>query len=98
MQSFKIAVQERNFRILDEPIDLTQQMVEGEPPQLEKLGRSITLDEHFDLIHRKTACLFSTCTRLGAIVSDASAEHEESWHATAAAWAWRFNSWTTRRT
>jgi len=77
MQSFKIAVQERNFRILDVLIDLTQQMVEGELLQMEKLGRSITLDEHFDLIHRKTACLFSTCTRLGAIISSASPEHEE---------------------
>ena len=77
MQSFKIAVQERNFRILDVLIDLTQQMVEGELLQMEKLGRSITLDEHFDLIQRKTACLFSTCTRLGAIVSGASAENEE---------------------
>jgi octaprenyl-diphosphate synthase len=77
MQSFKIAVQERNFRILDVLIDLTQQMVEGELLQMEKLGRSITLEEHLDLIHRKTACLFSTCTRLGAIISGASAEHEE---------------------
>ena len=78
MQSFKIAVQERNFRILDVLIELTQQMVEGELLQMEKLGRSITLDEHFDLIQRKTACLFSTCTRLGAIVSGASAEDEEN--------------------
>ena len=77
MQSFKIAVQERNFRILDVLIDLTQQMVEGELLQMEKLGRLITLDDHFDLIHRKTACLFSTCTRLGAIISGASAEHED---------------------
>jgi len=77
MQSFKIAVQERNFRILDVLIDLTQQMVEGELLQMEKLGRLITLDEHFDLIQRKTACLFSTCTRLGAIISGASSENEE---------------------
>jgi octaprenyl-diphosphate synthase len=76
MQSFKIAVQERNFRILDVLIELTQQMVEGELLQMEKLGRLITLEEHFDLIQRKTACLFSTCTRLGAIISGAS-EHEE---------------------
>ncbi len=77
MQSFKIAVQERNFRILDVLIDLTQQMVEGELLQMEKLGRCISLDEHFDLIFRKTACLFSTCTRLGAIVSNVSAEYED---------------------
>jgi octaprenyl-diphosphate synthase len=77
MQSFKVAVQERNFKILDVLIDLTQQMVEGELLQMEKLGRCITLEEHFDLIFRKTACLFSTCTRLGAIVSGASDEDED---------------------
>jgi octaprenyl-diphosphate synthase len=38
MQAFKIAVQERNFRVLDVLIDLTQQMVEGELLQMEKLG------------------------------------------------------------
>ncbi len=77
MQAFKIAVQERNFRVLDVLIDLTQQMVEGELLQLEKLGRCISLDEYFDLIYRKTACLFSVCMRLGAIVGGASTEQEE---------------------
>jgi octaprenyl-diphosphate synthase len=76
MQAFKIAVQERNFRILDTLIELTQQMVEGELLQMEKLGKSITLDEHFDLIFRKTACLFSVCMRLGAILGDATPEQE----------------------
>ena len=65
MQAFKIAVQERNFRVLDTLIELTQQMVEGELLQMEKLGKLITLDEHFDLIFRKTACLFSVCMRMG---------------------------------
>ena len=78
MQAFKIAVQERNFRILDTLIELTQQMVEGELLQMEKLGTLITLDEHFDLICRKTACLFSVCMRLGAILAGASAEQEVS--------------------
>jgi octaprenyl-diphosphate synthase len=76
MQAFKIAVQERNFRVLDVLIDLTQQMVEGELLQTEKLGKCITLDEHFDLIFRKTACLFSASMRLGAILGKASEEQE----------------------
>jgi octaprenyl-diphosphate synthase len=76
MQAFKVAVQERNFRILDTLIELTQQMVEGELLQMEKLGKLITLNEHFDLIFRKTACLFSVCMRLGAILGGASAEQE----------------------
>ncbi|HTT19279.1 MAG TPA: polyprenyl synthetase family protein [Candidatus Sulfotelmatobacter sp.] len=78
MQAFKIALQERNFRILDTLIELTQQMVEGELLQMEKLGKLITLDEHFDLIFRKTACLFSVCMRLGAILGAASPEEEDA--------------------
>jgi octaprenyl-diphosphate synthase len=78
MQAFKIAVQERNFRILDNLIELTQQMVEGELLQMEKLGKSITLDEHLDLIYRKTACLFSVCMRLGAILGGATTRQENA--------------------
>src|SRR5437762_3398453 len=78
MQAFKLAVEERNFRILDLLIELTQQMVEGELLQMEKLGKLISLDEHFDLIFRKTACLFSVSMRLGGILGGASPEQEES--------------------
>jgi len=76
MQAFKMAVQERNFRILDTLIELTQMMVEGELLQIEKLGKLITLEEYFDLIFRKTACLFSVCMRLGAILGGATPEQE----------------------
>jgi octaprenyl-diphosphate synthase len=76
MEAFKIAVQERNFRVLDVLIDLTQQMVEGELLQMEKLGKIISLEEHFDLIFRKTACLFSVSTRLGALIGKATEEQE----------------------
>lgn len=76
MQAFKIAVQERNFRILDVLIELTQQMVEGELLQMEKLGKCVSLEEHFDLIFRKTACLFSVSMRLGAILGRSSEEQE----------------------
>src|SRR5213594_1531370 len=77
MQAFKIAVQERNFRILDVLIELTQQMVEGELLQMEKLGKLISPQEHLDLIYRKTACLFSVCMRVGGILGEATAEQEE---------------------
>ncbi len=77
MQAFKVAVQERNFRILDALIELTQQMVEGELLQMEKLGKLISLDEHIDLIYRKTACLFSVCMRLGAVLGGATPEQED---------------------
>jgi octaprenyl-diphosphate synthase len=77
MQAFKVAVQERNFRILDALIELTQEMVEGELLQMEKLGKLISLEEYFDVIYRKTACLFSVCMRLGAILGGGTAEQEE---------------------
>ena len=72
MQAFKIAVQERNFRILDVLVELTQQLVEGELLQMEKLGKLISPQEHLDLIYRKTACLFSVCMKLGGILAGAS--------------------------
>ena len=77
MQAFKIAVQERNFRIVDVLIDLTQQMVEGELLQMEKLGKLISLQEHLDLIYRKTACLFSVCMRVGGMLGGATVQQEE---------------------
>ena len=77
MQAFKIAVQERNFRILDVLTELTQQMVEGELLQMEKLGRPISVAEYLDLIYRKTACLFSVCMRVGGILGGATVQQEE---------------------
>ena len=77
MQAFKIAVQERNFQILDTLIDLTQAMVEGELLQIERLGKTISIGEHFELIHRKTACLFSVCMKLGGILSRGSETQQQ---------------------
>ena len=39
MQAFHVALEERNFRVLDLLIGLTQQMVEGELLQMQKLGK-----------------------------------------------------------
>ncbi len=69
MQSFRKALEERNFRVLDLLISLTQQMVEGELLQMEKLGHLINEEEYFDLIYRKTACLFKVSMQLGAAIS-----------------------------
>lgn len=69
MQAFQLALRERNFRILDILIELTQNMVEGEMLQFAKLGRmDLTEGEALDLAYRKTACLFSGCARLGAVL------------------------------
>lgn len=69
MQAFQSALEERSFRVLDLLISLTQQMVEGELLQMEKLGHLINEEEYFDLIFRKTARLFQVSMQLGAVVA-----------------------------
>jgi octaprenyl-diphosphate synthase len=69
MQAFSVALKERNFHILDLLIGLTQMMVEGELLQLERIGKiDISEADYMELVDRKTASLFSACSRLGAIV------------------------------
>ena len=77
MQAFRVALDERNFRVLDLLIGLTQQMVEGELLQMERLGQSITEDEYNTLIYRKTACLFEVSMRLGAVLALANEGTEQ---------------------
>ncbi len=77
MQAFRIALEERNFRVLELLISLTQMMVEGELLQTEKLGRAVTENEYNELIYRKTACLFEVSMRLGAVLAGADAKTEE---------------------
>ncbi len=78
MQSFQTALAERNFRVLDLLISLTQQMVEGELLQIEKLGHLINEEEYFDLIFRKTACLFKVSMQLGAAITVGQESEEET--------------------
>ncbi|HTV58271.1 MAG TPA: polyprenyl synthetase family protein [Verrucomicrobiae bacterium] len=79
MQSFEMALRERNFTILDILIDLTQNMVEGELLQLTCLGKiDLCETEAIELAFRKTACLFSGCARLGAVLGGQEKELESA--------------------
>src|SRR6202142_302810 len=79
MQSFEVALRERNFAVLDILIDLTQNMVEGELLQLTRLGRmDVNEAEATELAYRKTACLFSGCARLGAVLGQQPKEIEDA--------------------
>ena len=53
-------------------------MVEGELLQIQKLGKAVSEAEYYDLIFRKTACLFSVSVRLGAVLAGATDAEEES--------------------
>ena len=76
MQAFKVALEEHSLRVLELLIGLTQQMVEGELLQIQKLGKAVSEAEYYDLIFRKTACLFSVCMRLGAVLAGATETEE----------------------
>lgn len=70
MQSFAVALGEKNLDVLNTLIDITRKMVEGEFLQLTLLGKSeISEKQLLDIVERKTAYLFSGCTRLPAIAS-----------------------------
>ena len=56
-------------------VGLTQMMVEGELLQLERIGRiDVTEADCMELVDRKTACLFSVCAKLGALVAGADSQ------------------------
>jgi octaprenyl-diphosphate synthase len=77
MQAFQIALRQRSFEVLDLLISLTQQMVDGELMQLDRIGKiDITEADALELMDRKTAALFSACTRLGAIAAGATSEEQ----------------------
>jgi octaprenyl-diphosphate synthase len=79
MQAFQIALRMRNFEILDVLITSTQQMVDGELLQLERIGKlDLTEADSMELIGRKTASLFSACTRLGALMGGASEREKQA--------------------
>jgi octaprenyl-diphosphate synthase len=79
MQSFEMALRERKFAVLDILIDLTQNMVEGELLQLTRLGQmDLNEAEATELAYRKTACLFSGCSRLGAVLGEQPKDMEDA--------------------
>jgi octaprenyl-diphosphate synthase len=78
MQAFRVALEEKNLRVLELLIGLTQQMVEGELLQIQRLGKAVSEAEYYDLIFRKTACLFSVSMRLGAVLAGATETQENN--------------------
>lgn len=75
MQSFALAIRERNLEILSTLIEVTQKMVEGELLQLTLIGNAEATPEMLlDIVERKTAWLFSGCMKLPGIVADLDAE------------------------
>ncbi|MDR1730444.1 MAG: polyprenyl synthetase family protein [Prevotellaceae bacterium] len=74
-KSLAIANETQNFGILNEITNLGKELSEGELLQISNTKNFSTNEEkYFDVILKKTATLFSTCTKLGAISVNASDE------------------------
>lgn len=73
MSAYETALHQRNLEILDVLTEATRKMTEGELIQLTLLGNmKITEEQHFDIVRRKTAFLFSASCRIGGILRGAS--------------------------
>jgi octaprenyl-diphosphate synthase len=75
LRAFRVALQER---ALDRVIGVAQMMAMGELVQLNRIGCiGITEADCMEVVDRKTACLFSACGKLGAVVAGAETRDGE---------------------
>ncbi len=78
-KSFAISVAGGEMEVLKVLSDTTTRMAEGEVLQLLKQSDPDTTEaEHLSVVTNKTAILFSTACRIGAIISNATREEEEA--------------------
>ncbi len=77
IKSIGLSLQSASDRIVRILMDISSRMIEGELAEYARSGDTrISEDEYLRIIGNKTAALFSTCCRLGAILGRASEEAE----------------------
>lgn len=75
IKSMALALTQDSLEIIRLLCDVTLKMIEGEIYQLTKQGEvDITEDEHYEIIRRKTAFLFSGCAEIGGLLGGCTAE------------------------
>jgi octaprenyl-diphosphate synthase len=75
IRSMAMALTQDSLDVVRLLCDCTLKMIEGELYQLTKTGdASITEEEHFEIIRRKTAHLFSGCAEIGGLLGQATTE------------------------
>jgi octaprenyl-diphosphate synthase len=75
IRSMAMALTQDTLDIVRLLCDCTLKMIEGELYQLTKTGdASITEEEHFEIIRRKTAFLFAGCAEIGGLLGESSPE------------------------
>jgi len=69
-KSMAMALAQDNLDILRLLSDVTLRMIEGEILEIERdADLAVSADDHLDIIRRKTADLFSACTRIPALLA-----------------------------
>ena len=86
IKSMAMALTQDSLDVIRLLCDVTLRMIEGELYQLTKTGEvTISEEEHFEIIRRKTAYLFAGCARIGGMLGTTSREQQE------ALWDYGFN-------
>ncbi len=79
IKSMAMALTQDTLDVVRLLCDVTLRMIEGELYQLTKNGVvDLTENEHFDIIHRKTAYLFGGCAQIGGILGEVGADKEQA--------------------
>jgi octaprenyl-diphosphate synthase len=77
IRSMGLAIELGSLDVLKIICEVTLRMIEGMMIELMRGGAvDLTEEEHLDILERKTACLFSGCTRIGGIIAGASEEQQ----------------------
>jgi octaprenyl-diphosphate synthase len=79
IRSMAMALTQDTLDVVRLLCDCTLRMIEGELYQLTKAGdASISEDEHFEIIRRKTAFLFSGCAEIGGLLGTSTPSEREA--------------------
>jgi octaprenyl-diphosphate synthase len=77
IKSMALALTHDSIEVIRLLCEVTLRMIEGELYQLTKTGTiEISEDEHFEIIRRKTAYLFSGCAQIGGMLGGVTPERE----------------------
>jgi octaprenyl-diphosphate synthase len=78
-KSMRMALSQENLPILRLLSDVTALMTEGEILGIaRRADRSVSADDHLDIIKRKTAYLFGACTEIGALLAGIEDERRQA--------------------
>jgi octaprenyl-diphosphate synthase len=75
-KAMDLALRAESLEVMQMLADVTLRMTEGEMLQTRYVGRlDLSVDEHLDMVDRKTAALFACCCEIAGVVAGSDARH-----------------------